>query len=140
MPFNRTQRSPPEVSQKGSDLVSYNTLKKYSYHPAGESALAEKDEDGDIVHDTKGRPHPDGDLRDFQNIPLKEDIDDYFEREVKPYVDDALSNEDYTRVGYEIPFTRYFYEYEPPSPVEEIAAEIQQLEGEIQELLQEVVV
>nr|WP_222615385.1 N-6 DNA methylase [Persicimonas caeni] len=102
------------------------------------SALAEKDEDGDIVHDTQGRPKADSDLRDYENIPLKEDIEEYFEREVLPYVPDAWIDEDYTRVGYEIPFTRYFYEYEPPRPLEEIEAEILELEGEIQGMLKEV--
>lgn len=102
------------------------------------SALARADADADIVLDTKGRPKPDSDLRDYENVPLKEDIDAYFEREVKPYVPDAWVDEDYTRVGYEIPFTRYFYEYEPPRPVEEIQGEIQELEVQIQELLREV--
>ena len=103
------------------------------------SALAEKDDDGDVVHDTKGRPKADSDLRDYENIPLKEDIDEYVEREVKPYVPDAWIDEDYTRVGYEIPFTRYFYEYEPPRPLEQIEAEILGLEEEIRGMLQEVV-
>ena len=99
------------------------------------SALAEKDKDGDIVHDTKGRPKTDSDLRDYENVPLKSDVGEYFNREVLPYVSDAWIDEDYTRVGYEIPFTRYFYEYEPPRPLEEIEAEIDELEEEIYTLL-----
>ena len=103
------------------------------------SALAEADEEADIVHDTQKRPIPDSDLRDYENIPLKEEIQEYFEREVKPYVPDAWIDEDYTRVGYEIPFTRHFYEYEPPRPLAEIEAEILALEDEIQGMLREVV-
>lgn len=103
------------------------------------SALAETDEEADVVQDSKGRPQPDSDLRDYENIPLKEEIAEYFEREVLPYVPDAWIDEDYTRVGYEIPFTRHFYEYEPPRPLEEIEAEILALEEEIQGMLREVV-
>ena len=102
-------------------------------------ALGDKDEDAEPVVDRQGRRETDSELRDYENIPLKEDIEEYFQREVKPYVPDAWIDEDYTRVGYEIPFTRHFYEYEPPRPIEEIEAEILQLEGEIQELMGEVV-
>ncbi len=96
------------------------------------SALAEKDEDGDVVHDTQGRPQADSDLRDYENVPLKEDVEENFEREVKPYVPDAWIDEDYTRVGYEIPFTRYFYEYEAPRPLNRIWGEICGLREEIE--------
>ena len=66
-------------------------------------------------------------LRDTENVPLKEDIDAYFEREVKPYAPDAWIDRDKSKVGYEIPFTRYFYEYTPPRPATEIAVEIRDL-------------
>ena len=104
------------------------------------SALAEKDEEADVVHDTQGRPLADSDLRDYENVPLKDNIEEYFDREVKPYVPDAWIDEDYTRVGYEIPFTRYFYEYVPPRPLKEIEKEILALEEEIQGMLREVLV
>jgi len=102
------------------------------------SALAKPDEDADIVHDTQGRPIADSDLRDYENVPLKEDIDEYFAEEVLPYVPDAWIDEDYTRIGYEIPFTRFFYKYEPPRPLEEIEGEILELENQIQGMLREV--
>ena len=102
-------------------------------------ALGERDEEAEPVVDRQGRPETDSDLRDYENIPLEEDIEEYFEREVKPYVPDAWIDEDYTRIGYEIPFTRHFYEYEPPRPLEEIEAEILALEDEIQGMLREVV-
>ena len=102
-------------------------------------ALAEKDEDAEVVVDRQGRKETDSDLRDYENVPLTEDLGEYFEEEIQPYVPDAWIDEDYTRVGYEIPFSRHFYEYEPPRSPEEIEEEIRELEDEIQGLLGEVV-
>jgi type I restriction enzyme M protein len=81
---------------------------------------------------------PDPDLRDFENVPLKEDIDAYFEREVRPHVPDAWMDRRKDKVGYEINFNRYFYKYMPPRPLEEIDAELKQAEEEILRLLREV--
>lgn len=97
----------------------------------------------------KGKPVPDVDLRDQENIPLPDgwfDLDDderkrvllesaeaHLENEIKPYVPDAWIDHSRTKLGFEIPFTRQFYIYEPPRPVEEIAAEIKELESQIQE-------
>lgn len=103
------------------------------------SALSESDDTAEIVLDKSGNPTPDSDLRDYENVPLKEEVDTYVTREVLPYVPDAWVDHDYTRIGYEIPFTRYFYTYEPPRPLAEIEAEIKALEAEIQKLLEEVV-
>ena len=69
--------------------------------------------------------------RDTENVPLKEDIQDYFKREVLPFAPDAWIDESKSRVGYEIPFTRYFYEYTPPRPAAELAVEIRELEMEL---------
>ena len=102
------------------------------------SALAERDETGQIVLDGDGHPEPDADLRDYENVPLKEDIHAYFDREVRPHVPDAWIDEGKTKVGYEIPFTRHFYKYQPLRPLEEIEADIRKLEGEIQSMLGEV--
>ncbi len=99
---------------------------------------AERDEDAPPELDSKGNPVPDTSLRDYENVPLGEDIDEYFEREVLPYVPDAWIDHSKTKIGYEIPFTREFYEYVPPRPLEEIDAEIKQLEKEILDLLGEV--
>lgn len=79
----------------------------------------------------KGKVQGDGALRDTENIPLKEDIEDYFNREVKPYVPDAWIDHDKTKVGYEIQFTRYFYKYTPPRKSEEILSEIIEIEDDI---------
>lgn len=102
------------------------------------TALSEKDETADICLDSKGNPESDPDLRDTENVPLKEDIHEYFEREVKPYVPDAWIDESKTKIGYEIPFTRYFYKYTPLRSSEEIMNEIKALEESILEKLKKV--
>lgn len=87
----------------------------------------EKDESGNII--TKnGKPVVDTNLRDTENVPLKENIQEYFKREVLPYALDAWIDEKKTKIGYEIPFTRYFYKYVPPRSSEEIMSEILELE------------
>ncbi len=99
----------------------------------------QRDEQGEIVKDKNGKPLSDANLRDSENVPLKEDIEEYFRREVLPHVPDAWIDHAKTKVGYEIPFNRYFYQYTPPRPLEEIDAELQQLGREIMDLLAEVV-
>ena len=94
----------------------------------------EKDENGEIIL-KKGKPTADSNLRDTENVPLKEDIDEYFKREVLPYAPDAWIDKKKTKIGYEIPMTRYFYEYQTPEPVEDIVARIHELEADIQKSL-----
>jgi len=100
------------------------------------SALSERDETADICKGAKGHPESDAELRDSENVPLKEDIYEYFEREVQPFVSDAWMDEDKTKIGYEIPFTRHFYEFTPMRSLAEINAEIDRLEDDIHSLLQ----
>lgn len=102
------------------------------------SALSEKDETADICRDNKDNPEPDTDLRDTENVPLKEDIKEYFEREVKPHVPDAWIDESKTKIGYEIPFTRHFYKYQPLRSSTVIMEEIKELEQSILEKLKKV--
>jgi type I restriction enzyme M protein len=97
-----------------------------------------KDEKGNVVTDSKGNPKPDTKLRDTENVPLKEDIYEYFEREVKPHVPDAWIDEDRTKIGYEINMNRYFYEYKPLRSLEEITKDILELEKESEGLLEEI--
>ena len=124
------------------------------------AALGERDPKAEICRDGKGRPEPDGELRDTENIPLPEGtalplhmefgpdkpndrlveafrnvIDDYISREVLPHVPDAWVEYEKTKVGYEIPINRHFYVYKPPRPLDEIEADIAKLEGEIAGLL-----
>ena len=96
-----------------------------------------KDEKGQPVL-KKGKPQPDTDLRDTENVPLKEDITAYFQREVLPFAPDAWIDEKKSKVGYEIPFTRYFYKYEAPKPSAEIMQEILAIEAELDGALKEV--
>ena len=120
----------------------------------------ERDPDAEICRDSKGRPEPDSELRDTENIPLpdgtalplpmefgpdkpnerlveafRDVIDAYMAREVLPHVPDAWVDYDKTKVGYEIPINRHFYVYKPPRPLDEIEADITALEGEIAGLL-----
>ena len=94
----------------------------------------ERDAQGNPVL-KKGKPVADSGLRDTENVPMTEDIEAYFRREVLPYAPDAWIDHKKTKVGYEIPMTRYFYEYQPPEPVEDIMARITKLEAEIAESL-----
>jgi len=98
-------------------------------------ALSERDETADICTDAKGNPEPDPELRDYENVPLKEDVDEYMKREVLPHVPDAWVDESKTKIGYEINFNRYFYKYTPPRPLEEIEADLRKIEKEIFEML-----
>ena len=90
----------------------------------------QRDEAGNIVL-KRGKPVPDTSLRDTENVPLTQDIDDYFAREVLPYAPDAWIDHSKTKVGYEIPMTRYFYEYQAPEAAEDIVARITALEQDI---------
>jgi type I restriction enzyme M protein len=103
-------------------------------------ALSERDAAAEACTDAKGNPESDPELRDTENVPLKEDIHAYFEREVKPHVPDAWIDEDKTKIGYEIPFNRHFYKYIPPRPLEEIDADLKAVSQEIIERLKEVAV
>lgn len=125
------------------------------------TALGERDPDAEICRDAKGRPEPDSELRDTENIPLPEWADlpllmkfgpdkpndklvaqfmpyigEYLAAEVLPHVPDAWVDFDKTKVGYEIPINRHFYVYKPPRPLDEIEADITGLEGEIAGLLE----
>ena len=124
------------------------------------AALGERDQDAGICRDSKGRPEPDSELRDTENIPLppgtalplpmdfgpdkpnnrlaagfRNDIDAYIAREVLPHVPDAWANYGKTKIGYEIPINRHFYVYKPPRPLDQIEADITTLEGKIAGLL-----
>lgn len=98
-------------------------------------ALGERDETAEICRDSKGRWEPDPLLRDTELIPLKENIEEYFKREVLPHVPDAWVDYTKTKVGYEIPLNRHFFQYEPPRDLEIIETELKGLEKDILKLL-----
>lgn len=101
------------------------------------AGLSEKDETADICTDAKGNPEPDPDLRDTEQIPFKEDINAYIEREVKPYAPDAWLDASKTKKGYEIPFTRHFYKYTELGNAEETMRDIKSLGVKIQSAIAE---
>jgi len=130
------------VVNPDADTITINALLKVA---------ATTDPDAPIALDKKGNLQPDADLRDQENIPLPagwldldganrkqaliEQADAYLESDIKPYAPEAWIDHDKTKIGYEIPFTRHFYEYVPPRPLEEIDAELLETERRIQELL-----
>ncbi|WP_018994995.1 class I SAM-dependent DNA methyltransferase [Thioalkalivibrio sp. ALJ2] len=109
------------------------------------NALSERDPEADICTDKKGNPEPDSDLRDTENVPLGEDVFEYFEREVKPHVPDVWIDQDKRDeqdgeigiVGFEIPFNRQFYVFQPPRPLEEIDADLKAVTTRIKQMIEE---
>ena len=146
----------PRSEVKG--LMASAGVKGKPLETAIANAFAIRDPEADVVEDKKGKPEPDSDLRDNENVPLPDGtlrfepdpterlatpkftktVESYVEAEVHPYVSDAWVDHSKTKIGYEIPLTRHFYVYTPPRPLEEIDAEIRQLETQIQALLAEV--
>lgn len=100
----------------------------------------ERDAAGNIVlgqrGKAKGKPQPDSSLRDTENVPLSEDVEAYFKREVLPHAPDAWIDHDKTKVGYEIPFNRHFYVFAPPRPLEVIDAELKQTTDRIKAMIE----
>lgn len=101
------------------------------------ATLGVRNENADPVMND-GQPLPDSELRDYENVLLKDDIDEYFKREVLPHVPDAWMDRSKDKVGYEISFTKYFYEYTPLRSTAEIAAELLKLDEETENLLREI--
>ena len=109
------------------------------------AALSERDPEAEVCTDKDGKPEPDTNLRDNENVPLGESIHDYFEREVKPHVPDAWIDEskrdpldgEVGIVGFEIPFNRHFYTFVPPRPLEEIDADLKACTDRIKAMIEE---
>jgi type I restriction enzyme M protein len=134
------QRDWDAVWSRIEDLLHARTSQwKVTEQKLFRTVFAQKDPEAQAA---KGRRddeyEPDSDLRDFENVPLRDDIDVYFEREVRPHVPDAWMDRTKDKVGYEINFNRHFYKYVPPRPLERIDAELKQAEEEIMRLLREV--
>ena len=138
----------------GKHLGAHGPLLKPPIRKALLQVIGVHDEDADYCRvqsgKNRGDVEPDPALRDTENVPfgwgdhaktheaMRETVQAYFDAEVKPHVDDAWIDWDKTKTGYEIPFTRHFYEYVPPRPLEEIDADLERVVGEIMELLREV--
>ncbi|WP_370123378.1 N-6 DNA methylase [Bradyrhizobium sp. USDA 329] len=99
-----------------------------------------RDEKGQVVLSTKGKqkgnPQPDASLRDTENVPLSDDVADYFKREVLPHARDAWIDEEKTKTGYEIPFNRHFYVFKPPRPLAEIDADLTRVTARIKAMIE----
>ena len=135
------ERAIAEITRLYGDFVESEISKIFDATDFGYTKITVerplKDENGQPVL-KKGKPQPDTTLRDTENVPLKEDIQTYFEREVLPFAPDAWIDEKKSKAGYEIPFTRYFYKYEAPKPSVEIMQEILSIEAELDGALAEV--
>lgn len=99
----------------------------------------EKDSEGKIILDAKGKPKSHSALKDIENVPMKESIAEYFKREVLPFAPEAWYDKTKMKVGYEIAFNKYFYKYQPLRPLTEIAEDIKRLEHETEDLLNEII-
>ena len=127
-----------EITNIYADFKETDISKIFDNEEFGYSKIVverpQKDENGNVV--TKnGKPVADTSLRDTENVPLKEDIREYFKREVLPYAPDAWIDGKKTKIGYEIPFTRYFYKYVPPRPSDEVLSEIMTLQKDLEQTL-----
>lgn len=118
-------------------------LKTNGVHPPASlfksilEALSERDDTASVCTDGNNNPEPDPELRDYENVSLKEDIAKYMTREVLPHVPDAWVDDSKTKTGYEINFNRYFYKYIPPRPLEKIEQELKEIEKDIADMLME---
>lgn len=121
-----------KTAVKGRMLLSAPLLKAVT------TALGEHDDTADVCTDAKGQPEPDTSLRDTENVPWSEDVDEYVAREVLPFVPDAWVDHSKTKEGAEIPFTRHFYKYMPPRPLEEIDRDLNEVMDQLRTMLAEV--
>lgn len=134
--FTSTDRDAAEAKLR--DLLGAVETPTTALRKALWNSISVRDPAAPVVLNGKGEPDPDPELRDYENVPLAESVDDYMAREVLPFVADAWVDETKVKVGTEIPLTRLFYRYEPPRPLEEIDREIKALEEEIAGLTEQV--
>lgn len=134
--FVSTERS--ELDARLRDALKSVEKPTAALRKAVRDATSIRDPEAPIAANSKGEHQPDPKLRDYENVPVSESVDDYMTREVLPFVEDAWVDESREKIGTEIPFTRLFFRYEPPRLLEEIDTEIRELEVEIEELTREV--
>lgn len=119
-------------------LVAEGLSLTATQHKALIAGLSARDDSADPCTGVRGRIESDPELRDTENVPWNEDIHNYFDREIKPFVPDAWVDESKTKEGCDIPFTRHFYEYVPPRPLEEIDQDLEEVLGRIRTRLDHV--
>ena len=132
--FANTDRSEAEITVR--DVLRAVEKPSAALRKAVWEAPSVRDSEAPVVTNSKGEPQPDPELRDYENVPLSESVEAYMEREALPFIEDAWVDEGKERLGSEIPLTRLFYRYEPPRPLEEIDAEIRELEADVLRLAQ----
>jgi type I restriction enzyme M protein len=127
-----------EVTQDGAPISRIFRNEAFGYHTITVER-PERDANGKVVLGTKGtgkgKPVPDASLRDTENVPLNQDVEEYFAREVLPHAPDAWIDHEKTKVGYEIPFNRHFYVFKPPRALAEIDAELKGVTDRILEMI-----
>ena len=130
-----------EITQIYGDFCTNEISQIYNNEDFGYTKITVerplRNESGELIL-KNGKKQSDANLRDTENVPLTEDIEDYFKREVLPFAPDAWIDEKKTKVGYEIPMTRYFYKYQKPESSDAILERIIELEKEISENLKEI--
>ena len=142
--LDKTKSAHLSLAPDGCKLKQIPISKIFSNSAFGYSTITVerplRDEAGNIILASsgklKGKPQPDCNLRDTENIPLDQNINDYFKKEVLPHVPDAWIDHDKTKIGYEISFNRYFYVFEPLRSLEEIDLELKETEQKIREMLE----
>ncbi len=138
-----TAKQIEEITNVYGDFVESENVKIFNNENFGYTRVQierpEQDEKGNIKIDKNKQPKTDTSLRDYENVPLIQDIDKYFEKEVKPHVPDAWMDRSKDKIGYEINFTRYFYKYQPLRALKDIRAEIMALEEETINSIKEVI-
>jgi type I restriction enzyme M protein len=133
--FGTTDRSEAEI--KVRDVLRAVEKPTAALRNAVWHAMSVRDPAAPVATNSKGEPQPDPKLRDYENVPMNEAVEDYMEREVLAFVEDAWVDEGQERIGGEISLTRLFYRYEPPRPLQRIDAEIRELEEEVHALTRE---
>jgi type I restriction enzyme M protein len=131
-----------ELTKHYTDFEENEYTKIYPNHFFGYTKVVIEQplmEDGKVVMDKKGNPKSDSKLRDTERIPLGVDVDEYFQREVKPHLPNSWMDREKDTVGYEINFTKYFYQYKPLRGLEEITKDLLELERESELLLNQII-
>lgn len=138
--FDRVYINHGEFIEDIEEMFSDVDIRLYKYiREALFAAFGWEDEEAQPAKDKDGNMIPDPDLREYERVPLKEDVGEYFQREIEPHLEEAWIDHSATKIGYEIPFTRYFYEYEELRSLDEIDNDIKKVKQEIEDLLEEVV-
>jgi type I restriction enzyme M protein len=140
-----TSTDNPPIAPKGGRLKRVPIARIFKNQDFGYATITverpSRDETGNVVlgikGKQKGKPQPDSALRDTENVPLTEDIHAYFRREVLPHAPDAWIDEEKTKIGYEIPFNRHFYVFEPPRSLHVIDEELKAVSANIMKMLEE---